>query len=909
MNNHTTSVIKAHGFLIHHFCRGNSGGGGVAVIFKPSIKLVRVFISHGDSFEAVSVKVVLPNAKNLLCSCIYRTGSLTSFYQEFDEYLGNIFSRFEKVLLCGDFNIHMDKVSAHANEFYNLITSYGLHQLVKKTTHKAGHILDLVIASHKIVKNDSIQILSQPSSLPTCDHSCLTFTLESEVLNADDRKLITFRNIKKIDEEAFRDDLEEFLSSASSCSSSLSLEDRIQQYNQGLSGILEEHAPEHSKWIRDLPDAKWFDSEYKEARLERRKAEKQWKKSGLQIDKDIFEHLRLHCNELANNKKKSYFKNHFERYNHSQKSLYNFVDVFLDQDKQLTLPPTESMQKCVNDFNTFFSEKIEKIRQSFPTNNEKINRESCDDQFGGSYLTDFKLTSPEEIAEILKDTPIKTCDLDPLPADLMKNHHDLLIAELCEIVNLSLTTSSMNGLKSAHLTPLIKGNSLDSSILKNYRPVSNLAFVGKLIEKVVQIRLSEHLEENNLNIPYQSAYKKNFSTETLLIRVVNDLLIAADENKATVVMLLDLSAAFDTVDHNKLLHILEQEIGIKGNALSWFRSYLCGRCQKVKIGDTESIEITIRFGVPQGSVLGPILFNIYIRSLYKTINSTLFNVHGFADDHQVFKSFKTESEYQIMTDELPVCFRVINEWMTTHFLQLNPGKTEIMVFGTQNTLSKLEIQGVFITPDLCIRLDSTSKNLGLHLDSCLTFSAQVKKLKISCFRKLRNIARMKAFLTVGQMQTLVQALVISSLDYCNGLYFGTSNAVTKQLQNIQNRACATILGLKRKESKREHLQKLHWLPILERIEFKIILLVYKALNGLAPAYISELIHFNAISGSRSPSLRTYISKSCLGDRAFICCAAKLWNALPTEIRECPFGINVFKLRLKTYLFKRAYNMS
>ena len=170
-----------------------------------------------------------------------------------------------------------------------------------------------------------------------------------------------------------------------------------------------------------------------------------------------------------------------------------------------------------------------------------------------------------------------------------------------------------------------------------------------------------------LNEPLQSAYKKFHSCENLLVRIVNDLLIASDENKATVAVLLDLSAAFDTVHHPKLIKMPKDEIGIRVTAFKWFDSFICGCCQKVKIQDHESEEIIIKFGVPQGSVLGPVLFNIYIRSIYQTIEDTKFIVHGFADDHQVYKSFVKEQEYKILVKELPSCFAEIENWMASHY--------------------------------------------------------------------------------------------------------------------------------------------------------------------------------------------------------------------------------------------------
>lgn len=200
---------------------------------------------------------------------------------------------------------------------------------------------------------------------------------------------------------------------------------------------------------------------------------------------------------------------------------------------------------------------------------------------------------------------------------------------------------------------------------------------------------------------------------------------------------------------------------------------------------------------------------------------------------------------------------------------------------------------------------STVKNLGFHLDSSLNFAYQVRKLKSSCFHKLRNIGKMKAFLDTKQMQELVQAVVLSSLDYCNALYFGCNASVINQLQVIQNRACATIFGLKKSDYKSDHMKKLHWLRIQERIEFKILLLTFKSLNGFAPAYLQDLVQYNHMSGRGSPSLNARISRTSSGDRAFISSAAKLWNNLPDKIKCSPSTAS-FKNCLKTHLFRKSY---
>ena len=915
LSNNTTGTIKSYGYKIIHKPRSvsdlnKSRGGGVAIVFKSNLNLVQVHLKHGTSFESVSAKLKSESGDNISYSCMYRTGPVSKlFFEEFDEFIASIFLKFTKILICGDINIHLDENCTDTSQFTELISAYGLTQHINEPTHNKGHTLDIVISSHKILKKTNIIQVCKSDSVdlfPSCDHFPLKFSMSRDIVSCKTEALkpITFRNVKLVDPTVFKSDLtcafsSEFLVSKDGFAES------IESYDKICLEVLNNHAPLLHKTIKDRRSAEWFDGEYKSLRTLRQRAEKKWRKSKLPSDKESYKELVKECNKLASDKKKKFYSSHFEKHSYSPKSLFHFVDHFLDQDKSLVLPPGESLPDTVEKFNQFFQDKITKIRQNFKEIQETPL--PSDQNQPKAVLESFRPTTADEIHEILKDITIKSSTVDPLPAELLKDNLDTVVPHLCELVNLSLSQGCVDGAKVAHITPLIKDQTLDNSEFKNYRPISNLSFVGKLIERVVLRRLNEHLTENNLHIPWQSGYKKSHSTETLLIRIVNDLLIASNEEKATVVMMLDLSAAFDTVDHQLLLQILATELGITGTALNWFRSFLSGRCQRVKIGQYESVEIVIKFGVPQGSVLGPVLFNIYIRALYRSVQKLQFLIQGYADDHQVYKPFSKLSEYSILVNEVPQCFQSISQWMANHFLQLNPGKTEIIVFGSPSVLRSLTINGTFLGPNsnICIRFKPVVKNLGFWLDRTLSFTDQVNKVKSSCFLKLRNIAKMKSYLTVPQMRILVQAVILSKLDYCNSLYFGCTVAVIRQLQVIQNRACRVIFGMSRTESVNQKLKDMHWLKVNERIEFKLLLLVFKSVNGLAPHYLNELIVFNNDSGLRRKSLHS-VNPYDSNNRAFQIAAPALWNRLPAMIRDSE-TVDIFKCRLKTHLFKRCFD--
>ena len=209
----------------------------------------------------------------------------------------------------------------------------------------------------------------------------------------------------------------------------------------------------------------------------------------------------------------------------------------------------------------------------------------------------------------------------------------MLAGPITRIVNISLATGEFpHRFKRALVTPLIKKPSLDCTDLKNYRPVSNLSFISKVIEKVAAARLNTYLHDHQLHETLQSAYKAHHSVETALLKVHNDIMCALDSKKAVLLILLDLSAAFDTSDHGILLERLQHGFGIQGLALQWFSSYLHGRHQDVYIQGVASDEVSLNYGVPQGSVLGPVLFTLSTTPLKQIAAQHGLLAHFYADD-------------------------------------------------------------------------------------------------------------------------------------------------------------------------------------------------------------------------------------------------------------------------------------
>ena len=336
-------------------------------------------------------------------------------------------------------------------------------------------------------------------------------------------------------------------------------------------------------------------------------------------------------------------------------------------------------------------------------------------------------------------SPSKSCDLDLIPTSLVKECADILTTPITKIVNYSITEGSFpNCFKMAYVTPLQKKPSLDRNIHKNYRLVSNLSFISKLIEKVVAKQLNEFISLEGLLNVNQSAYKSSHSTETALLKIQNDIALSVDSRKAVALTLLDLSAAFDTIDHSLLYDCLHDWFGLDGTVLSWIKSYLSNRKQKIKIGDSFSEAVILPFGVPQGSVLGPLLFTLYTSPLSQVISKFKVTHHLYADDTQIYLAVDSRN-FDSSREELTECLKSVQEWMDGVKLKLNPEKNEFIIIG-QKAIREL-LAPNFPVPLLQNNISPSVevKNLGVIFDSDNSFDNHVAKVCRACYYHLRDL--------------------------------------------------------------------------------------------------------------------------------------------------------------------------
>ncbi len=377
-----------------------------------------------------------------------------------------------------------------------------------------------------------------------------------------------------------------------------------------------------------------------------------------------------------------------------------------------------------------------------------------------------------------------------------------------------------------------------------------------------------------------------------------------DKRKISALILLDLSAAFDTIDHSILLTRLSRTFGLSGTALSLLTSYLSGRTQSISVNSHLSDPSPLLTGVPQGSVLGPLLFSLYTTPISFIFTNTPVSFHLYADDTQLYISFSScDSAYNLSL--LSSTLDEVYSWLISNRLSVNPTKTEYLLLGTPQqraklTSSSLTFHGQQLTPSTQVR------NLGVVFDPDLSYQNHISKICSTSFYHIRQIRQIRSSLDTNSTILLANALVSSQLDYCNSLYYGLPTSSINRLQRVQNALARVVYpNIKRNCHITPTLRRLHWLPVSERIKFKIAFLTFKTLKVNQPSYLSNLLTpYTPTRNLRSSDLNLLSPpdvRSANGRRSFLYAAPTIWNSLPVSLRNCS-SLDTFHAKLKTILF-------
>ena len=440
------------------------------------------------------------------------------------------------------------------------------------------------------------------------------------------------------------------------------------------------------------------------------------------------------------------------------KKLYTLVSKLTGSVKDNPLPSAENDENLANEFADYFMDKISKIRNSLSNVPDYCPGEA---DTSVPSLESFEPLSQDEVKAIISALGTKSCESDVIPTKLLKKCLSGLLPCITKKVNLSLSSGVFpSNYEETIVRPLLKKQGLEQQC-SNYRPVSNLTFMSRVIEKAMLHHFDKHCDDHDLLPNNLSAYRPKFSCETALLRLTNDTLVGMEQKEVTPLLAIDLSAAFDTVNHNILLDVLQKRFGIKSTALNWVSSYLRPRTCKISVRKAYSSLRDLEFSVPEGSCSGPKFFLAYISTLCDIPHNEI-DIFGFADDHILKNSFvpkipEAEEEAIINLEKVSV---EVKKWMDSNKFKMNCSKTEFIMFGSRQQLSKCSTKDININGDIIERVP-VIRYLGTWLDHQLNLKVHISKKCQTAMINLQKIKFIRHFLTREATEILVLSLVMS----------------------------------------------------------------------------------------------------------------------------------------------------
>ena len=885
--------------------------GGVGLFVKENILCkdrddLTVFIPH--VIETIFIEIEVTNSKNIIVGIIYRPNTYPkadiNIFMETILNLIEVMNHENKtILLMGDFNIDLLNFESHpqTNFFIDNMISLGLIPLITKPTRISKESATLIdhIYTNKINSSATSGIILTDIA----DHFGV-FTLLSNNIPKKSSPSIEYRSFKNENTTYFNQLLSNY-----EYANVMNIDEVNEAYANFIdvyTNCFEQAFPlkktnPQNKYIRKEP---WMTDGLLVSSNHKKKLFKIKLHKPTDINILRYKNYCTVFNSVRRKRKKIYYTELLQTYKKDSKRTWSILKNVIQKSKMDgTLPSTflinrnlvSNKKEIANGFNEFFTNIGKNLADSILETGMCYTRHLQNNNNRSFFMSPV---TPDEIISIVKTLKPKTSKgHDEISTKLIKDSIHHIAIPLAHVINLSISSGTVpSQMKIARIIPIFKSG--NAQLFNNYRPISILPSFSKILEKVMFKQVSKFLYDNNILYKHQYGFRAKHSTVHPIIHFLKDIVTNNDKSTKdlTIGIFLDLSKAFDTISHEILLYKLEY-YGIRGIANEWFKSYLTDRKQYTEFLNTESATCNIKFGVPQASILGPLLFLIYLNDLP---NSTNLNVLSFADDTTVHASGSNLNELvRKINNEL----NKIQEWLCENKLSLNINKTNFMVFSPKSYLNEnidLKINGINIRQCGYLRDQNTIKFLGVYLDEQLTWKLHIDHISNNIAKSLYTLNKVKNILPVAALRSIYFALIHIHLSY-GILAWGNSTSVNK-LFKLQKRAVRIIMHMPYRAHTDPLFKSLNILKIHDLYKLQVSLFAHDYVNNRLPNSFHQFYpnpRISEVETRSMNSLRLYIprARTNFSNCSIYMLVPKMWNQIELNIR-CIISRNIFIHSLK-----------
>ena len=900
-------ALNGYDFVVNN--RENRSGGGVALYISHNHKYV---ICHelnvmNEIVESLFLEIPLSGNKNILIGIIYRPPSSNPnlFLKYLSELMKNPLFVNKQSFIMGDFNIdllkHHDNSISH--EFLEILLSASFLPLISKptrVTNRSTTLIDNILCNILPTPDSSVVLSDITDHFPIMSH----FTLNQSVnrtCNRPSRRRPTHENIASLGVSLDSADW-------SSVYNTVNVDESFNNFSDVFNLHLNNHIPKvKDKQInyKSSPRLPWITNSLLRSIKRKNNLYYKFKMKGTEQCKTKYITYKNILTKVLRCEKKRYYVNQLALYKHDMQNTWKVLKQAMNISKnkseitEIHFNDTivDDVGNMANIFNKYFASIGKNLAEVIPPSTKHFSEYLGTQNSSSIFLAP---TYREEILDIVSNlNNKKSPGHDDINNFILKGVISSIIDPLVHIFNLSLSSGQVPaGMKIAKVIPLFKNG--DKLSVNNYRPISLLSTLSKVLEKIIYIRTIKFLKLHNIFSNFQFGFREKHSTIHALLNFIDKVAHAIDKFSHLVGIFLDFSKAFDTIDHEILLYKLSH-YGVRGKALEWFRSYLSNRQQYVFLNGHASSMQDIKFGVPQGSLLGPLLFIIYINDFCRSSDVLSFIL--FADDSNLF--FSHNNPYTLVST-INAELDKVTQWIRANKLSLNLQKTKYMVFS--NSLNTLPINIVFDNTPL--ENVSHTKFLGLIVDNKLSWKYHIDKICKTISRNIGIINKLKFHFPPSTLLTLYSSLILPYLNYGILAWGNTQQTSLNRLLLLQKKSLRIIYN----SAICSHADPLFidskLLKIGDLYQFNLGQFMYNYNRETLPHVFNDMFPKNQSIHSyptrRSNELHLPLCRTVFAQNTFIYNGPKLWNSLNDDIKASP-SLNTFKNKLKSFLLKSYSN--